>query len=548
MPRRVLREFGTAVFVTLLFFVVSEAALRVVYFIRQSMVTHVPLIHTFGGNVGPDPPWNDNFRLIVSDDALVWRMRPNMRLKYVDLYAPVNTTEELASLRHRFWPTLPAALMANPVWQLSTNSEGFRDGDFPKTKPRSVFRVVCLGDSWTVGQGANQDETYPRRLNALLAREFPLAHFEVFNLGVLGFTAFGGQKLMQRVLQLEPDIVVFAFAMNEPRMAGFTDADLRAKTEAGNAPAARAAARAVQKTEVYRVLRYWALRLKWNPKSAAEYVKGARRTLAWRDDIMDPARRKPWMDTSLKAYEQYHLDMIATARSHGADAVLLYNEFWTNGVYLRVLQKISRQERVPLVDGSVLLDEARQRIEEELEQRLDLRPAAPSHHTPLHDQVNVVFRVFLGDRPVPRAIYIVGNHPALGDLVPNKVAMYDDGTHGDQRAGDNVWSYAASFPRGTHLSYVYTNSGTEGRWDGLDLQHVRAFTVGSEATTVHAPIESFGRIYMHADNWHPDPSGYDLIARGVLGALRDNGRLKRYLDALPASGAAMVPPERERPQ
>ncbi len=147
-----------------------------------------------------------------------------------------------------------------------------------------------------------------------------------------------------------------------------------------------------------------------------------------------------------------------------------------------------------------------------------------------------------------RIIYIVGNHPALGDLVPNKVAMYDDGTHGDQRAGDKVWSYTATFPRGTRLSYIYTNSGTEGRWDGLDLQRVRDFTVDGETTTIYAPIESFGRIYMHADNWHPDPSGYDLIARGVLGALRDNGRLKRYLDALPASGAAMVPPDRERPQ
>ena len=53
---------------------------------------------------------------------------------------------------------------------------------------------------------------------------------------------------------------------------------------------------------------------------------------------------------------------------------------------------------------------------------------------------------------------------------------------------------------------------------------------------------------MHADNWHPDSLGYDLIARGVLGALRDNGRLKRYLDAVPESGATKVLPGRERPQ
>src|SRR5262249_13087394 len=159
-------------------------------------------------------------------------------------------------------------------------------------------------------------------------REFPRGHFEVLNLGVMGFTVFGGQKLMQRVLQLEPDIVVFAFAMNEPKMAGFTDADFQAQTAAENA-VARVVSRTAQKLEVYRLLRYWALRLKWNPKSVGEQVKGAQKSLAWRDEILDPARRKPWMITSLKDYEQIQLDMIATVRRHGADAVLLYNEFWT---------------------------------------------------------------------------------------------------------------------------------------------------------------------------------------------------------------------------
>jgi hypothetical protein len=64
-------------------------------------------------------------------------------------------------------------------------------------------------------------------------------------------------------------------------------------------------------------------------------------------------------------------------------------------------------------------------------------------------------------------MYIVGNHPKLGKLVPNKVAMYDDGTHGDQTAGDHVWSYSATFAPGTKLSYVYSNSGEEDKWEGL---------------------------------------------------------------------------------
>jgi lysophospholipase L1-like esterase len=36
---------------------------------------------------------------------------------------------------------------------------------------------------------------------------------------------------------------------------------------------------------------------------------------------------------------------------------------------------------------------------------------------------------------------------------------------------------------------------------------------------VYLPIESFGQIYMQADNWHTDAVGYDLIARAVADAL-----------------------------
>jgi len=32
---------------------------------------------------------------------------------------------------------------------------------------------------------------------------------------------------------------------------------------------------------------------------------------------------------------------------------------------------------------------------------------------------------------------------------------------------------------------------------------------------VYLPIETFGQVYMQADNWHTDAAGYDLIAREV---------------------------------
>jgi hypothetical protein len=102
------------------------------------------------------------------------------------------------------------------------------------------------------------------------------------------------------------------------------------------------------------------------------------------------------------------------------------------------------------------------------------------------------------------------------------VALHDDGRDGDERAGDHVWSLQATLPAGTRLKYVYTNSGRPGQWEGLDVPRVRELAVEASADgrPVYLPIESFGRIYMQADNWHTDAVGYDLIARAVAAELR----------------------------
>ena len=133
----------------------------------------------------------------------------------------------------------------------------------------------------------------------------------------------------------------------------------------------------------------------------------------------------------------------------------------------------------------------------------------------------MVFRVSNGSYPVSTALSIVGTDAQLGNLVPNAVAMHDDGTGGDERARDGVWSLIAKFAPGTRLSYVYTNSGARGQWEGLDVPHIRSVIVPAsvDGRPVYLPIETFGRVYMQADDWHTDASGYDLIAHAVADAI-----------------------------
>ena len=528
----ILRELWTGIAVTLVLFAIVECLLRVAYAIRNSSVTSVPLPYVIAHDYGPLPPWLDKLVILAPDKDLIWRNRPNLRRRYIDIFSPVHMDEERTSLLRRFRPILPDALQGNPVWEISLNADGFRDAEAPEGNKPSAFRIVCLGDSWTFGMNVGPEQAYPQRLRALLKAEFPRADFEVFNRGVLGYSSYQGLELMRRsLLDLNPDVVVIGFAMNDAKIVGYSDRDAAAYQKS---PALRdRIGRVLEKSETYKLLTYLALLSKYEHRSIGDYIKAEADSAGEPEGEKDSEQHASWTRWARvppRDYEKNILEMIQLARSRKTSVVLLYNELWENGPYRAVLEQISRLEGVPLVDSSALIAEARSKMEKELERKLDLEPIK-TNRTPANGEIEVIFRVYLGERPVPKAISIVGTHPKLGNLVPNKVAMYDDGTHGDQRAGDAVWTYSATFPPGTQLFYVYTNSGEEGKWQGLDVPSIREFTVEAKRNEgeIYRPIESFGRIYMQADSWHPDASGYELIAKALLEVLKGTDKVQEYL-------------------
>ncbi len=81
------------------------------------------------------------------------------------------------------------------------------------------------------------------------------------------------------------------------------------------------------------------------------------------------------------------------------------------------------------------------------------------------DFVTVVFQCDARGMYIRTSLYLVGNHEELGNWIPNKVRLYDDGTHGDKVAGDNIWTIELALPMGAEIEYKFTNSGAEGNWN-----------------------------------------------------------------------------------
>jgi lysophospholipase L1-like esterase len=470
----------------------------------------------------------------------MWRNRPGVRRRYVDVFAPAAAETERAALLGRFLPWLPTALREHPTWEVTLDDRGFRGPGFSPSKRPSALRVVCLGDSWTFGANVAQADAYPQQLQGLLHERFPAADVEVLNLGVMGYTSYQGLVLLRReALALQPDVVVIAFGMNDSSVAGFRDKDVAA---APPASAARRALAVAGRLEVVKLLRYAAQRLTYRPAppsaeigAAAQGTHGAGHRAETADEY---AALEPWTRVALDDYRANVRDMVRQARDRGAGVVLVFNELWETSPYAAALAEVAGAEGVAFVNGAALVARARERQAVELERQLGLHPSTAAFPGDTADAVEIVFRVRAGTEPVPRALYVVGADPALGGLVPNRVALHDDGLGGDERAGDGVWSVLVRPQPGARVAYEYTNSGREGQWEGLDVPAVRELRLdGTRAgERRYGPIDTFGRLALQADAWHTDAGGYRLIAAAVLDALLRDAGVSRRLAAVTPSG------------
>jgi lysophospholipase L1-like esterase len=92
------------------------------------------------------------------------------------------------------------------------NSKGLRDREYSYHKGADAFRILVLGDSFTVGLQLPEAETFPKLLEAQLNRYNPQTKFEVINAGVIGYSTDKQLAYFsQEGYKYQPDLVILAF-------------------------------------------------------------------------------------------------------------------------------------------------------------------------------------------------------------------------------------------------------------------------------------------------------------------------------------------------
>ena len=96
------------------------------------------------------------------------------------------------------------------------NRLGLRGPDPPPAKPPNTLRVICLGDSFTFGEGVREEDTWPARLQAALIDSGRHGGVEVINAGVQGHGTKESVALyVAHLRSLRPDVVLLGFVLND---------------------------------------------------------------------------------------------------------------------------------------------------------------------------------------------------------------------------------------------------------------------------------------------------------------------------------------------
>ncbi|MGH7380702.1 MAG: SGNH/GDSL hydrolase family protein [Candidatus Methylomirabilales bacterium] len=117
-----------------------------------------------------------------------------------------------AQTRHRLAPHFSGTLRDREFdTRVRTNGLGMRDKEIgPPIHGRRRFLV--MGDSFTFGEGVEESDAFPKRLESLLNEGHATPIVEVLNGGTPGYATIHEIRWLRRLLpRLHPDVVIIAF-------------------------------------------------------------------------------------------------------------------------------------------------------------------------------------------------------------------------------------------------------------------------------------------------------------------------------------------------
>lgn len=322
---------------------------------------------------------------------------------------------------------------------IDTNSNGLRMEDFSIVKPEGKIRTAIMGDSVAFGWGLPAEEAFPAVLQQRLGEKY-----EVLNFAGPEYTSFHGLKQYEELVHnVNPDILVLAFGLYDSFESKLSEEEYYTLfTQSGLSKSLHGLAGLLDHSSY--LYHWWTTRKREQATHKfAQILQEKKIAPAWKRKV------------SNKNFEENLRLIIDHLKSQGGKTILL-NVNLLNYDTLPVLESLSQSLSVPLLDVRAYFDQIGQYQSRETRNENDLD--RPGLH-PAKNEKTYLFRVAVPTgTQYTQPLYIAGNHEKLGNGDFNQTRLYDDGTHGDERKYDGIWSLELEMDIQHPVYYTFTDA------------------------------------------------------------------------------------------
>src|SRR5262249_3287804 len=310
-------------------------------------------------------------------------------------------------------------------WTVLNDSHGYRGSEVGPRTP-GVYRILAIGDSITYGFNVDQGDPWPRQPQHLLPPTYPERRFEATEAAVPGWSWLQGVRFLElEGSALAPDVVVIGHGTNDRFFpARITDRErLPRSTDVLQRTVRRIVARFVQ-SSTYAVFTWL-----WPRDEAGMTPSPTCQAELAHSQTCRRATLKDIEDAVVRAH-----DLTAAA---GGDLVAINVGFLETDAVVGARNGAERSGAV-LLDFVARFHELQETRERERAAQLGLAPTRSDASPATPDaQRRVTFRVWHPGARGPMSVR-GGDWPDANFRFDER--LFDDATHGDEVAGDGVWT------------------------------------------------------------------------------------------------------------
>jgi lysophospholipase L1-like esterase len=106
-------------------------------------------------------------------------------------------------------------------------SQTLQDYNYDKKKPKDVYRIAVIGDSYSYAPYMQFSDSFPKVLERMLNLESKKKRAEIINFGVPGYSSNHEIGSLKEALTYNPDLILLQITLNDPEIKPYTPTGIR---------------------------------------------------------------------------------------------------------------------------------------------------------------------------------------------------------------------------------------------------------------------------------------------------------------------------------